>query len=96
MGVFLVPFAQVGSTKRLLFLSEALIVDTNFEPSISKLRVLWRMGCFGAEMGPLGAAHGDVFGPVRLRGLDHAVPLPFRGLDTKFEPSISKTLGFMA
>ena len=69
MGVFLVPFAQVGSTKRLLFLSEALIVDANFEPSISKLRVLWLRGCFGAVKGPLGAAHGGVLGPICSGGL---------------------------
>ena len=94
MGVFLVPYVQVASTKRLPFLSEALIPNLNLLSR--KLWVLWLMGCFGAVKGPIGAAHGGVFVPIRLRGLDHAVHLPFRGLDAKFEPSISKTLGFMA
>ena len=61
MGVFLVPSAQVASTKRLLFLSEALIPNLNLLSQ--KLWVLWLMGCFGAVKGPLRAAHGGVLVP---------------------------------
>ena len=54
------------------------------------------MGCFGAVKGPLGAAHGGALSPIRSGGLHLAAPLPLRGFSTKCEPSISKTLGFMA
>ena len=74
---------------RLLFLSEALIQNFNILS-----HKLW--GCFGAVKGPLGVALRGVLGPIRSEGLRHAAPHPFRGFDTKFEPSISKTLGFMA
>ena len=93
MGAFLVKYAQRsppgGSDTK-----DALIQKLNLLSQ--KLWVSWLMGCFRAVKGPLGAVHGGVFGPIRLRGIDHAVPLPFRGFHTKFELSFSKTLGFMA
>ena len=39
-------------------------------------------------------AHGGVLGPLRSGSLHHAVSFPFRGFDTKFEPSILKNFGF--
>ena len=54
------------------------------------------MGLFGAVFGTIGAAHEAVVGSLRLGGLYHAAPLPFRGFATKFEPSIEKTSGFVA
>ena len=57
-------------------------------------------GCFGAVLGlfwgPLGPAHGGVLGPIHSGGLHHAVSFPFRGFAKKFEPPISRPLGFMA
>ena len=38
----------------------------------------------------------SVVGPLRSGSLHYAALLPLRGSHTKFEPSISKTLGFMA
>ena len=46
--------------------------------------------------GTLGAEHGGVLGPNGSEGLHHATFLYFRGLDTKSELSISKSLAFMA
>ena len=74
--------------------SEALIQNLNLLSQ--RLWVLRLRGCFGAVKGPLGAAHWGVLDPICPGGLHNAAPLPFRGFDTKFEPSISKTLGFMA
>ena len=90
----LVPYAQKASAMRLPILSEASIQNLNLLSQ--KLWVLWLRGCFGAVKGPLGAAHGGVLGPICSGVLHHAAPLPFRCFDTKFEPSMSKTLGFMA
>ena len=53
-------------------------------------------GLFEAVFGTLGAAHGAVLGPLRSGGLYNAAPLPFSGFDSKFEPSIEKTSGFVA
>ena len=89
-----VPNTRAASIMWLPFLSEALIQNLNLLSQ--KLWVLWLRGCFGAVKGPLGAAHGGVLGLLRSGSLHHAVSFPFRGFDTKFEPSISKTLVFMA
>ena len=79
---------------RLPFLSEALIQNLNLLSQ--KLWVLWLRGCFGAVKGPLGAALGGVLDLLQSGSLPHAAPFPFRGFVTKFEASISKTLGFTA
>ena len=70
---------------------------TKFEPSISKTlelrgRAVW--GCFGLFLRPLGLAHRVVLVPLRTGSLHHALSFPLLGFLTKFEPSISKTLGF--
>ena len=70
--------------------------DTQFGHSISKILGFMAKGCFGAVVGTLGAAHGGDLSPLRSGRLHHVVPLSLRGFDTKFEPSISKTLSFMA
>ena len=92
MGVSQVPYAQVASTMRLLFLQEALI--QNFNLLSKKLQVLWLRAVLGQFLGPSGVAHGGVLGLLWSGSLHHAVSFPFRGLDTKFELSISKTLVF--
>ena len=62
--------------------------------------IFGRLGIFWATSRTskkvLGAAHEGVLSPICSGGLHHAVPLPLRGFATKLEPSISKTLGFMA
>ena len=94
MEVFSVPYSQRASTMRLPFLSEALVQNLNL---LSKERwVLWLRGCARAVKSPLGVAHGGVLSPIHSAGLQHAAPLPLRGLATKFESLFSKTLGFRA
>ena len=94
MGVSQLPYARAASIMRVPFLSEALIQNLNLLSQ--KLQVLWLRAVLGLFLGPLGAAHGGVLGPLRSGSLHHAVSFPFRGFQTKFEPSISKTLVFMA
>ena len=77
---------------QLPFLSEASI--QNLTLLSQKLWVLRFRAVWGLFLGPLGPAHGGALGPLRSVSLHHAASLPSRGFDTKFEPSISKTLGF--
>ena len=61
-----------------------------------KLWSLWLRAVLGLFFGAIGAAHGGVLGPLCLGILHHAAHLSLRGLDTKFESTISRSLGFMA
>ena len=70
--------------------------DTQIGRSIFKTLGFMAKGCFGAVFGSLGAAHGGDLSPLRSGRLHHVAPLSLRGFDTKFEPSFSKTLSFMA
>ena len=54
--------------------------------------ILWLRVVLGLFLGPLGV----VLFPLRTGSLHHTDSFPLRGFLTKFEPSISKTLGFMA
>ena len=58
-----------------------------------KLWFLWLRAGLGLFWGSVGVAHGGVLGPLGSGCLHHAVSFSFRGLDKKFESSISKTLG---
>ena len=78
---------------QLYFLTEASIQNLN--PLSQKLWFLWLRAVLGLFWGFWGGTWG-VVGPLRSGSLHYAALLPLRGSHTKFEPSISKTLGFMA
>ena len=51
------------------------------------------LGCFGAVFG---IPRGGIWGCPKSGSLYYAAPFLLKDFATKFEPSISKTLGFMA
>ena len=61
-----------------------------------KLWFLWLRALLGLSFGTIGAAHRGILGSLGLDILHHAAHLSLRGLDTKFESTISRSLGFMA
>ena len=71
-----------------------LSFDTKFKPSISKNCFLGLGAVLGLCLAPLEVAHAGVLGPLHSGSLHHAASFPFRGFNTKFDPSFSKTLGF--
>ena len=56
----------------------------------------YELGLFGAVLGCFGDPWGGIWGCPGSVSLYPVAPLPVRGFHTKFEASISKTLGFMA
>ena len=55
----------------------------------------YELGLFGAVLGCFWDPSGGIWGCPGSVSLYPVAPLPLRRFITKYEPSISKTLGFM-
>ena len=86
------PYAWAPSI--MLFPSPSKALIPNLDLLYERIWVLWIRvvwGCFGLFLGPLGRYMGvSWFGQPLPRS-----PLSLRCFSTKYDPSISKTLGFM-